>query len=230
MNPRINRPKNFALLVFTDGRFDCLNRTLDSFEQKMGFGQFDQMVMIDDSADPQYREKLVEVFEPKGFRVVSERRRRGFAGAVQAGWNEVKPWVDYIFHLEDDFVLEQELDVNELAELMEREPYITQVALLRQAWNEEEKAAGGIIQANPDDFHQLCNESHDWIEHRKFWTTNPSLYPRWLVRRGWPQGQHSEGRFGVDLFSQDPNRVSAFWGDGESWVTHIGEERVGTGY
>lgn len=229
MNPRIDRPKNFALLVFTDGRFDCLTKTLDSFRRNMGFDLFDQRVIIDDSADPEYRERLLQAVE-SDFRVVSAERRRGFAGAVQAGWNEVKPWVDYIFHLEDDFVLEGEVDINDLADLMERESHITQVALLRQAWNEREREAGGIIQADPDDFHFLCDNDCDWIEHRKFWTTNPSLYPRWVTRRGWPQGDHSEGRFGVELFSQDPSRVSAFWGDGEPWVTHIGDERVGTGY
>ncbi len=105
------------------------------------------------------------------------------------------------------------------------------MAFRRQPWNAEEKHAGGIIETHPEDYVQRNDLRHVWIEHLRFFTTNPSLYSVDLTRPGWPQVAHSEGIFSHRIFA-DPTKRSAFWGpkDSAPWVHHIGAERTGTGY
>jgi len=159
----------------------------------------------------------------------------GFAGAIQQGWNEILATdAELIFHLEDDFVFNGIVPLGDMAELVSDE-HIAQVALKRQPWNEQEKRAGGIVELDPDSFQegrrywQSCPRKY--TAHRKFFTTNPSLYRRDIAERGWPQEDRSEGKFSIELF-KDPHVVSTFWGGkfDAPLVTHIGDDRQGRGY
>jgi hypothetical protein len=124
-----------------------------------------------------------------------------------------------------------------MADLLTGAPELVQVALLRHPWNPAEIAAGGIVEQHPADYVDRLAIPWDrpirYLEHRRFFTTNPSLYRMDLVRdTEWPDGTESEGRYGIGLLSQDPARQFAFFGargDGPA-VEHIGAARVGTGY
>ncbi len=193
-----------ALLLISDGREDYLQQTLDSVEQNLP--DFDQVVHIDDT-----------------------RHELGFAGAIQAGWDRIQ--TDYVLHLECDFTFNRPIPVDAMRQALEQRPYLVQMALLRQPWNQAERAAGGVVQQHPDSYTlALGMPPARWLEHARFYTTNPSLYPRWIVERGWPQTAQSEGLFGLRLFAEDPARRSAFWGSGEEWCHHVGDERAGHGY
>lgn len=191
-----------CLLLIGDGRHDYRDRTLASAAENLP--PFDYCVEVDDTD-----------------------HEMGFAGAIQAGWDAaLETDCDFIFHLELDFTFNRPVPIEEMRHTLELCPYLAQIALLRQPWNERERKAGGIVQADPGNF--AFNDG--WIQHAKFFTTNPSLYPRWVAERGWPQGQQSEGHFSLKLFASDTSVRSAFWGHGEEWVHHIGDERRGTGY
>lgn len=149
----------------------------------------------------------------------------GFAGAIQAGWDmALEAGAEWIFHLEADFTFNRPVPLDAIRELLAARPYLLQVALVRQAWNERERRAGGVLAADPDNF----TPRDGWIEHCKFFTTNPSLYPASTARRGWPQVNQSEGIFALTAFASDPALRSAYWGDGSEWVTHIGQRRPGS--
>lgn len=155
----------------------------------------------------------------------------GFAGAIQAGWTQaIETGADYVFHHEADFLFLSPVPVEQMAYVLKARPHLVQMALKRQPVNEREKEAGGIVEADPKDFRQHTLEGHVWTEHRKFFTTNPSLYPMALCHLGWPQGPESEGHFWLKL-APDLAVRSAFWGAkfAPPMVTHIGE-RVGVGY
>lgn len=194
-----------CLLLISDGREDYLRECLLSAAQHLP--AFDQFVHVE---DPDHE--------------------LGFAGAIQAGWDQVD--TDYVFHVEQDFVFTERVRIDRMLSELLHHPHLTQLALLRQPWNEAEREAGGIVEMDPTAFKLRKGKCHPyrWLEHRKFWTTNPSLYPRWIVDRGWPQCPDSEGHFGISLFADYPRHVAAFWGDGTPTVEHIGRERVGTGY
>lgn len=217
-----------TLLVITDGRRDCLQRTLDSFALCVNSDHIGRRVIVNDCPDPDYAAWI----DGLGFdtHVKPLARRRGFGGAIAAGWAAIGD-TDWIFHLEDDFLFTRHVDVRAMTRVLEHHPDLVQMALRRQPWNEEEKAAGGIVELHPGQYTSCGEGTVFWLEHRMFFTTNPCLYPKWVRDRSWPQCDYSEGVFTHQLFA-DPNLKSAFWGKAEDppWVFHIGQHRTGTGY
>ena len=221
-----------ALLVMTDGR-DHIFRTIPSFEA-FASGFISERWIHDDSGDPRHAEKLRRVFP--GYTVITTPGRSGFGGAIRSAWQTLRESssADFVFHLEDDFVFGRLVDLHAMATLLNLAPELVQVALRRQPWNAEELAAGGIVEQHPDDYEDHHDWMNDlaWLSHRRFFTTNPSLYRRrLLLDHQWPEGPHSEDRFSAELFA-DPAARSAFFGarDSGEWVQHIGSTRAGTGY
>lgn len=221
-----------ALLVMTDGR-DHIFQTIPSFEA-FASGNVSERWIHDDSGDPRHADKLRRVFP--GYTVVSTAGRSGFGGAIRSAWQHLRESssAPFVFHLEDDFTFGRLVDLGAMAALLDRHPELVQIALRRQAWNREELAAGGVVEVAPGDFEDQRDEmlDLDYLTHRRFFTTNPSLYRRELVElHEWPAGDHSEGRFSAELFA-DPAARSAYLGSRFSgeWVHHDGSTRAGTGY
>lgn len=214
----------------TDGRKQYLTRTIDSLYQLHTY--FNQKIIHDDSGDPEFGAWLRRTFLE--FEVYSTGQKSGFAGAYNSAWNYLRNngVNDWIFFTEDDFVFTRPVNVYTMIEVMENNPHIVQMALRRQPWNDEERAAGGIVEQYPNDYVDTTDGKFNWLEHRRFFTTNPSLLRISLIdEREWPVVPNSEGLFSIDLF-KDKNTVSAFWGSRDSgeWVNHIGVERTGIGY
>lgn len=239
-----------ALLVMTDGRRACLAETFKSFAENTDQSLVGQVFVHDDSNDPDYRAELVDwsismsgmyVFGPK-----PGSGKLGFGGAIRSAWDVIRTHTDarYIFHLEDDFTFNRPVPLADMVQVLATQPDLVQLALRRQPWNDDERRAGGVVELDPEGFSEHSAWfpwSHDgyeeervvvWLEHRKFWTTNPSLYRRSLIlANDWPEGPQSEGVFSAKL-REDPHAVFGYWGSRSSgeWVHHIGDERVGTGY
>lgn len=227
-----------ALLVMTDGRDDYLMPTLKAFDENVT-GDFTARIIHDDTGNADHARWLAETFPD--YMVVGTPERSGFGGAIRSAWGllpALAPDAQYILHWEDDFVAKRPVDVNAMAGVLASHPYLAHIALRRQPWNEEEKTAGGIIELVPEGYNDKCEDGQEWLEHRMFWTTNPSLYRSSLINVGWPEGPNSEGHFGPKLRAEGTPEVHghdfqfAFWGarDSGEWVEHIGTVRAGTGY
>lgn len=216
-----------CLICFTDGRGQYLRRTLESFT-RMVKGPITCRFLHNDAGVEPYKQYLMQEWG-KDFDVMFHHTNRmGFCWSVKDAWSKIPLKCDYVFHLEDDFVFNRELDLAEMIDVMEENPHLIQIALLRQPWNSDEQAAGGIWQQRPQDYTQKSK----WFEHRIVFTTNPCLYRRSLTNRDWPLVEHCEGIFTHQLFNSDPELRSAFWGQmgDPPYVEHIGYGRVGTGY
>lgn len=232
-----------CLLVLTDGRDDLLARSLASAKLNLS-AVVSRCVIHDDTGDPAHRAALQQFIAGLGhsfltdnLEVIGADTRLGFGGAIANAWAHLNATAEgdlarFTFHLEDDFVIERPVPLTTWCEILDRLPYLQQIALLRQPWNDAEIAAGGIVEQHPDWYHERhwAGQAH-WLEHRVCFTTNPSLYRRSLCWRGWPTGEHSEGLFTHELLADESTRF-AYWGyRGEKpWVTHVGDVRMGTGY
>ncbi len=219
-----------TLLVMTDGRDDVLARTLPVAAESI---PYEHLVIHDDTGDIDHRLRLADTYRQFGAKVIGGPERRGFGGAIRAAWQHLERFsAPFVVHVEDDFLLHRYVDWLAMADTLTRQPHLAQLALRRQPWNEEERAAGGIVEQHPDDYVECSDTGAVWLEHTRFFTTNPSMYRRTLCTEGWPAGADSEGRFGIELLGRHPNMRFAFWGDRESgeWCEHVGHERVGTGY
>jgi len=159
-----------ALMVITDGRWDYLQRTLESAAVALDW-PWHQRIIVDDSGGE-------KGFCPDGFEFVKNLPRRGLAGAIQSGWDALDEDIDYVFHLEDDFIFPDVVDVELMIELLEYEPELAQVALLRQPWSPQEQQAGGIYSIEPERFKQ----KYGFVQQSHLFTFNPCLYPIGVAR------------------------------------------------
>ena len=220
-----------ALAVFTDGRMTCLNRTMISLEE-MTTGIDGPRIIIDDSGSPMYRAFLDEHYGTEGYTIHSHSTRMGFAAAVRTGWDMLKLTdAEWFVHLEDDFTFNEPIDWEQLTIPLALNTGIAQMSLKRQPWSPEEIEAGGFVEMNPDDFQTSWIEQLVWTEHKRYWTTNPSIFHRSIVENHeWPTGPNSEGHFTIKL--RDAGYRFGIWGGkfDPPKVTHIGETRRGRGY
>lgn len=221
-----------SLIITTCGRYDYLRKTQLSLLDNV-IGKFYERIIVDDSCSNSYRaENLREVYNKSGFtKIVIHEARKGFAGAYHSAFNAVSPESEYTFILEDDFTFNEPIDLMKMVDILRWNPKLCQVALKRQAWNKAEIKAGGIVECDPDSFEDQTFWDLTWCEHRKFFTTNPSLVPMWVIQKGWPLCERSEGVFTHELF-KDPEVKSAYLGHkfDNPKVHHIGEVRNGINY
>jgi hypothetical protein len=234
---------SIALLIITDkvAHKDCLDRTLRSLSGAWQGPGASLVVVVDDTGVPEYRKWLDRRLSGWGAVIVSHQVRRGFSAAIATGWATIAahPAVEWVVHVEDDFLFTPPFEIPAMIRLLTAYPYLAQVSLLRQAVNEAELAAGGLVESRPGQFinHTDLDRKLHWMEQRSYFTTNPSVYPRVLLDVGWPQEPQSEGLFThrllTDGFGDVAGKDVAFgvWGHtgDPPRVTHIGV-RQGTGY
>lgn len=218
------------LLVITDGRLDYLRETVASARAHLPAALIDRRWMFDDTGDSEHRQALRAEFPD--FDHIDGGPRQGFGGAIQSAWAQLLEHsiADNVFHLEQDFTFNRPVDLEDMMMTLQHEPHLAQIALRRQPWNPAEEAAGGVVEVAPDDFTECHGPWGVWLEHRRFFTTNPSVYRRSLMERCWPDGARSEGVFSAELFAAGAG--CGYWGSrvsGEA-VHHIGHERIGVGY
>lgn len=150
-----------CLLVISDGRDDYRERSLASADACLP--PFDDRVEVDD-----------------------RDHRLGFHGAIAEGWRQVSErGHDWVFHLESDFVFNRPVPVDDMRKVLQAFPHLVQMALLRGPENGDEHRAGGVVRQHPDAYSLQHFAGFSWLEHRRFFTTNPSLYPAWVMRPGW---------------------------------------------
>jgi len=219
----------------TNGRRECIERTIPSAESNLAF-QFNPRYIIDDSADPRYTAWLQEMFGNR-YVIFPTEENLGFCGSIQRAWNllvthEQAHWpsdgLDYIFHLEDDFLFNEYIGLASMVSILEMNPHLAQVSLLRQPCNEPERKAGGVIQLYPQDFHQKEQEGRIWTEHGRFFTTNPSLYPRHIIDKSYPQEEFCEGKFTIKLLEGGFRFAYLGKKDQKPKVEHIGGRTAGS--
>ncbi|WP_329521183.1 glycosyltransferase family 2 protein [Spirillospora sp. NBC_01491] len=219
------------IIVLTNGRPECISKTIPSVVEHLhGAGAG---LIVDDSGDDVYRGWLSEQYAAPVIPVSDGPC--GYWRAMRRVWEVARDTgADFYWLHEDDFVLQADVDVEDLAGVLDAHPYLTQIALLRQPWFANEHAAGGLIPAleqQGQTFTETTDGVHTWIEHRACFTGNPTLIPRRTFERDWPEGDWSESRFGRLLF-RDPAARGAYWGrrTDPPRVEHIGHERTGTDY
>lgn len=219
-----------ALVVVTHGRRECIAETIPSALENLKGLPIVRCIVSDDSGDPDYWAWLRLTFP--SFELVTGKPG-GFAANTARAWDAaLASGQRLVFWLEDDFRFERPVDLDGMAQVLDDNPHVLQMALRRQAWSAPELEAGGVIQQNPEAYTD-CNDdaAHHWLEHQLFWTTNPHLVRREvLARYQWPAAKkNSEAVFGRQTLTGE--LVAGYWGrrTDDPWVEHFGE-RTGRGY
>ena len=223
----ISTPK-IMLGVIGNGRKELLDQTISSIKQKIEYPFFSK-VLIDDTGDKNYHLELANDYKEffNGGLILHDQNL-GLSGSIKSLWNAAHAQgADYIFHVEEDFTFNESVNINSLIQILDNEEFrFAQVALKRQPWNAEEVQAGGFMQADRESYDDSWgNNKLKWTTHKKLFTLNPSLYPRWVIDIGWGQGW-GEREFSDKLFS-DINVMCCFIGtvDDPPLVHHTGTYR-----
>lgn len=205
-----------SLVVITDGRQACIEKTIDRFNQIITYDFFEKII-INDSADSRYHNFLLSRFPE--FNIVSHEQRRGLAGAVQSAWSSISEDTEYIFHLEDDFLLDKKIDIDHMIFLLKTNSYLVQMALVRGPVNPPEEEVGGFVFQNILDYHQ----KPEFFEHERLFTLNPCLYPISTTKIGWPD-HGGESEFTSKVHSLNAGYKFAYYGNiyDDPMVAHIG--------
>lgn len=209
-----------VVLVLTTGKRESLADTVASIDENLTGPIGRKVIAVDDEdtdlAFPGW--EVCPMGTPRGFAVAT---RHAHEVAIASG----QPWV---FWSEDDFTLNEPVDLRDLQHVMDAHPELVQLSLLRQPWYENEIEAGGVVEAKPHAFAQRDG----YVEHRAYWTTNPMLTRRmFLAANEWPKGANSELHFAKHIF-RGADQVGGILGAlGDSpRCHHHGEERAGHGY
>ena len=208
----------------TNGRGHYLKQAIKSAEENL-IWDFDWKMIVDDSADTQYSTWLSGAFG-SSFQIYPTKEPCGFCGSIQRGWNLLPEDADFVFHLEDDFTFNEPIRIQEMIDILQDNPKLAQIALLRQAVNPAEKSAGGVIQCFSNDFKQREKGNRIWMEHARFFTTNPSLYPRSISRIPYPLEDFCEGKFSIKLRAAGYRFAILGKKDQKPKVAHIGEYKA----
>jgi len=251
----------YRLVVLTHGHHGpVLARTLDAFARMVQPRPASTVIVYD--GDWRGMSRTLEETAPvmteiaASWSYVNTRTGGfGFCGATRLAWDHaVRPSHDpldvdhdYVFWLEHDFEIIRPVDLGPLARQLDHDPSLAQMALMRDAVNEVERAAGGLFESRPGQYELRWSQDPEdqvgtiwtdplapdgapkalyrtdvWHAHRSYFTTNPSLMRRsFMEREPWPDYESEcEGRFGIDL-ARKGYRYGV-WGDGSPWCRHIG--------
>lgn len=226
-----------AVIVRTGGeletwpaRREYLRRSLASLVERV-HGRIGRKVVYSDWADS-VSDELRAIAEASGFYVVGNRHH-GYTESARRLWRYLDTRVSepYVFLAEDDFVYLRDVELAPMVETLRRTTRLRQIALLRGPVFPRERSGEGILGWPEDGFERLEQDNPDRarLEHRLFWTMNPSVVSRTIASTPWPAKRSSERAFG-DALTKDPRARFAFWGTGEPWIEHIGETRAATEY
>jgi hypothetical protein len=242
------------LIVVTNGRRDCIGRSLPDIDEAFPGFVWNHKIISDDSpADEQYdfeqwiEDDVIKFNDLAGWEIIHTTGATGFDGAYRQVWSIGRATrSEFVFVVEDDFLFNGTVPIHDMQWILNLRPCLAQVALLRQPWNEHEKAAGGIVEMHPDWYQErlatLHSNGHNlgWLEHTVCFTTNPFLARTEVMQRGpdWPTGPDSEGRFGFDIRREgfgsidgEDVRFSYLGRKGDApRVNHIGHVRTGSNY
>jgi hypothetical protein len=169
--------------IIDNKRPDCLDATIQSLEDNL-FCDFFKKVIIDDSGDSEYSKYLEEKYSDR-YEIYSHSVNMGLSGSIRTLWNIATIYdIDYVWHQEGDFIFNEKIDVNILKYKLNNKKTLAQVALKRQAINDQEISVGGFMYQNPTSYEPYIHDNVKWLEHRNFFTLNPCLYPKWVFNLG----------------------------------------------
>lgn len=210
------------------GRADEIKETVQSFEERV-HGTIHSLTIVDDSGDRDYGRWLEKEFSNRAL-IIHHGQNLGYRRMMEQTWKHIArtEGAPYIFWSEDDFSFERDIQLDDLASVLEHDHKLAQVVLLREAFYPRELEAGSIPNEHPESYTRREANGLPYLEHTRFFSCNPSLMRRELfTSAAWPEtgaGSDSEALMGPRLTALGWH--FAFFGEGESWIRHTGRERV----
>ncbi len=159
------KPRRWTLVVRGHGRWNYLDRSVDSIDFAVGLDRFDRKILSIDGPGPdKWRD---------GWEVLSTGPdRKGLTANVTQAWGALTDDDGYVFDTEDDFVVAP-VDLDAIADVLDANPHVATMTLIRQPVNASEVNAGGLIWG--EHFQGEFTDHDGWLEQKRLWSINPSV-------------------------------------------------------
>lgn len=179
----------FTLVVTSHGRWEYLGRALEALDRVVGLDFFDRRILsVDGDAGGAHlvlaRDRhctkagnVVTVNYPGQTWEVLSQTRQGLTANLAQAWGALTPDDEWVFHLEEDFVIE-DAPLTEMAETLDAFRNVANMVLLRQPWNQEEIRAGSILKTH----RFMLTDMGGWLQHEAGFWLNPMLAHASLLR------------------------------------------------
>lgn len=118
--------KNVSLVITSCGRFDLLEKTLDSFFEYNTY-PIKKVIITEDSTEDKKLEKLVLKYKNQNFKLIVNEKRLGQLRSIDKAYAEVD--TEYVFHCEDDWEFLKPGFIEKSMEVIEDNPMIAIVGL-----------------------------------------------------------------------------------------------------
>ncbi len=230
----------YILTILSSGRPVYLERTLASYAQHLSPAPSAVYAYDDGETTPLaalYLPAAQEAWGGADWRSESSPVRLGQCAAQARCWQAASASeFEWAFHIEDDSVLLRPTDLRDLAAVLDAEPTLAQMALVRCPWGHEIEY-GGYISQTPGHYErretiiesgaQGCYRHLEWISTVRNWAHAPALFRTSLTREfPFPAEAGCETTIGPMIRARYPDAVFGLWGAGEPWSAHIGVERA----
>jgi hypothetical protein len=212
-----------------------MERCLDSLRRHVRDFETHKLIFIDDSPGRDENAEWAKYIEPLGKHVwrAADLQPWGFAGAMLTATRYMNFWHttvgsdDYFVWWEEDFTLDRDVDFRDLAQVLQSDTRISQLALARQPLYEPEIEAGGVPQYLGA-IEQATFLYPPIMVQDKVFTTNPAVWAPSAYVDEWPVTPGSEAAKTMEL--RVDGLSFGFWDEGKQYVTHHGELKQGQGY
>ena len=118
--------KNVSLVITSCGRFDLLEKTLDSFFRYNTY-PIKKVIITEDSTEGKKLEKLVSKYKNQDFKLIINETRIGQIKSIDKAYKEVD--TEYVFHCEDDWEFLREGFIEKSMNMLIEDPKIAVVGL-----------------------------------------------------------------------------------------------------
>lgn len=113
--------KEVTLVITSCGRFDLLEKTLDSFFKYNTYPLKD-IIITEDSTEGKKLEKLIKKYKNQNFKLIVNKIRLGQMKSIDRAYEKVN--TEYIFHCEDDWEFLETEFIEKSIKLMEEDEKI----------------------------------------------------------------------------------------------------------
>lgn len=174
---------------------EYVKRSMKSLAEKVG--GWTDLVIVDDSGNRdwvrEYRDMRVRyssgrIRAPK----VIATNGEGYNAAMRAVCAEAGD--EEFFFWEEDFVMTTPIELRMMSLILEENPDLAQIALLRGPHFPIEHEQGGVIEALVAKGHRMEERPPGIIVQSATFTGNPSVWRAGIAKGGWPAGRWSEDR------------------------------------
>lgn len=228
--------KKIAWITLTNGRKEYLYESRKSWYENVE-GNFSSEVIVDTSGQYEYRQWLLKtypnakVFSLSKHKNINNDWNIGIRDAYEYFFN-IASEIDceYIFHTEDDYVLQNKIVLEDSINILDFDTDISQVHFIRQPWTKEEKDAGGVLKYCQSLGFDMIEKEKDnlfWVEHRAYFTFGPSIYKKDICFLDRDLQINPEISITQAVF-KDLKKKSATFGkiEDKNFVEHIGKIRI----